>query len=193
MRVFLLIFLCLLTIGSTVPNITNWKDGKSGPDHIGIDQEFQGFKDMYVSEAMARGIKFTRPISIGFSKIGNDKTKDHPIGLCSYGYRWREIDIDVDYWNKSTWITKRSLLYHEMTHCFCEREHDWKDGVYPEVDSALGALRERYTEPFWKLPPGFMDDGCPASIMYPRVLSDECAQKHWPYYDNEMFEYCRPY
>lgn len=190
MRVFLPLFLCFFVLGSAVPTVNYWGHVKTKPDHVGIDDELRGFETIYKVEAAVHGIKFKTPVTIGFSNIKGKKGKGTIVGLCTYGKNFREIDVDVDFWNKSTWKTKRTLIYHEMTHCMCSRLHTWQNGEYPEVDSDIEVIIDR---PFYKDPPGMLSDDCPASIMYPYVVSDECVDKHWSYYQNEMFEKCSPY
>lgn len=193
MRKFLSAFLWSLIVGSAVPKIKDHNRAKTAPEHVGIAQEIYGFETMYVFDAMIHGLKFKSPVTMGFTtrkmKVGNETV----VGLCTYGKNFREIDIDLKYWNESTWTTKRTLIYHEMTHCLCTRFHTYKNGTYPEIDSTFKKIIARVQMPFYKNPPGFYPDKCPLSIMYPYVVSDECIAKHWPEYENEMFEGCNPY
>lgn len=176
-----------------MPKINDSHKAKTSPVHVGIDTEILAFEISYVGDAASHGIKFKKPVTMGFSEIKWKKGKGTVVGLCTYGKNFREIDIDPKYWAESSWETKRTLIYHEMTHCLCGRYHTWKDGTYPEADSDMELMRDMGPKPFYKRPPGFLDDECAASIMYPYVLSDECIAKHWPYYDSEMFEGCKPY
>lgn len=187
---FFPVFLCGLVFGSAVTSINPWNKTKTKPDHVGIVKEIQGFETMYSLEASLHGIYFKNHVSIGFSLIKNRKGKGTVVGLCTYGKKFREIDVDLKYWNESTWTTKRTLIYHEMTHCFCGRLHTFKNGIldefYPDAEDIKPG-------PFYMIQPGYLADGCPMSIMYPYVLGDDCVKSHWDLYDNEMFEGCSPY
>ncbi len=183
MTKFLPLFLCFFALGSSVPNVDPWGRTKKQPDHVGIEKEIVAFEIMYDFEARIRGIKFKTPVTIVVSSFKMKKGKGTVVGLCTYGKNFREIDINMQYWHKSTWMTKRTLIYHEMTHCFCGRFHTWSGGEYPDAEKMPKA----------PLQVGLLGDGCPASIMYPIVVSDDCVAKHWDMYDSEMFDGCNPY
>jgi hypothetical protein len=194
MRDFLPVFLCLSVITTIIPTIEDWQAQKIKPDHIGIAEELIKYELSYKTLALLHNIKFTNSVSIGFSVIKMKKGTKKVVGVCNYGKNFREIDIDIAYWNANSEITRRTLLYHEITHCLCGRDHDYGAGdKYPDVDTAVGALVTIIRQPFYKIPPGYMDDRCPMSIMHPYILSDECAIKHREVYDNEMFNRCIPY
>lgn len=189
MRKVSAVFLCFFIIGSIVPKVNPWHKPKTKPQHVGIDKEILAFKKMYAIDAAINGIKFKTPVTIGFNSIKHKKGKPTVIGLCTYGNNFREIDVDIKYWKESSWKSKRTLIYHEMTHCFCGRLHTFRDGTYPEAEE----IEKMGKAPFSMLTPGYLQDGCPASIMYPYILSDECVDRHWEMYDSEMFEGCNPY
>ncbi len=127
-------------------------------------------------------LEFSETVTIGFSKI----QKSNVIGTCSYGYGWREIDIDTEYWNNASWLSKVNLVYHELTHCYCFRDHDYSDG-------------KKYKDSFWGRifntddADGFLPDGCAKSIMHPSIQDDACFEKHYKHYVKEMFNRCDPY
>jgi len=189
MRKFSAVFLCFLIIGSIVAKVNPWHKPKTKPQHIGIDKEILSFRQMYALDAATNGITFSKPVTIGFNSIKRQKGKPTVIGLCTYGKNFREIDVDIKYWKESTWTSKRTLIYHEMTHCFCGRLHNFRGGTYPESDE----IEKMGMAKFYMVQPGYLADGCPMSIMYPYVLSDDCVNKHWDMYDDEMFDDCNPY
>lgn len=135
-------------------------------------------------------ITFTRPVTIGFKKI----KRGNAVGMCTYGGNWREIDIDIEYWlNNHSSAEKLALLYHELIHCYCTRGHDYGEGKdYPEgvqarIDRALRWLKEGGERP------GYWDDGCPTSLMYPVVIEQDCMLRHYHEYIKEMFDRCIPW
>ena|ERR1700677_1881457 len=193
MKRILPLFLCLFTFASTSPIKSSWDETKKKPDYIGIAQELRSYEIMYAIDAEIHGIKFKQPVTMGFKTTKMKLRKGSIVGLCTYGNYFREIDINQEYWDQSSWESKRTLIYHEMTHCMCGRQHTWRGGVYPE-DGPDNELRFRENRlKFYELPKGFLPDQCPASIMYPYVVSDECAIKHWSFYEDEMFDDCVPY
>ena len=74
-------------------------------------------------------------------------------------------------------------MWHELSHCYCERNHDYRGKKYDEGKAASSKGSGD----------SFYDNGCPRSIMYPIIVEDNCA---WTYYDEyvqEMFENCVRY
>lgn len=118
---------------------------------------------------------------------------DNAVGLCTYGPDWHEIDIDSDFWNRHDSSERLALIFHELTHCYCNRDHDWGSGIM-----YLDTEKERIAEAEeWQitggLKPGRFDDGCPYSLMYPIVVDSDCLLGHYSEYISEMFNRCRPY
>lgn len=111
--------------------------------------------------ARRQGLVFEKDPTLGFEPLNRPKQ----VGVCNLTPDWREVRLDPGYWKESTQITRRMLVYHELTHCYCGRDH-------------IAA----------KLP-----DGCPESVMDREILSDECTLAHLHYYELEMFADCNPY
>ena len=77
----------------------------------------------------------------------------------------RRIFISFPKYLELTPLERTSVVWHELAHCVTLREH---------VNV--------------KLP-----DACPASLMYPSLISYKCLDTHWDYYVREMFEYSNPF
>lgn len=152
-------------------------------------RELQIITNEYFKLSARNNIHFDRNVTMGFSKINSSKV----IGTCTFGSDFREIDIDSEYWKAAKWPTKVALVFHELTHCYCTRPHDFGDGtMYPDGSIRWIIQRIMLKQPFTPLrPAGFMDDNCPQSIMYPEVLSNTCFKKHYSYYVQEMFSRCK--
>jgi hypothetical protein len=194
MRSFLPIFLCFLIIGSTIPTVEDWRVSKTRPEYKGVDAKIQKYESEYKNLALARGIKFKNPVTIGFNTIKNKRRAGAVIGLCTCSKNFREIDVDRAYWNANSDQSRRVLVFHEMTHCLCGRDHDYKKGsLYPDADTIRSKIMESVEKVFYKMDPGILSDGCPMSIMYPLILTDECSLAHWDMYKKEMFNRCVPY
>lgn len=162
---------------------------KIAPEYQGVDERAQRLLEEYMWLSIQNNITFYNKVTIGFKKIGRDDV----VGLCTYGLTFREIDLDIDYWQNSTSSQKIALLFHELTHCLCHRGHDYSGyDKYPEsyTERLIQALE-------WKVKggpkPGFFDDGCPISLMYPIVVDDDCLRAHYDQYVKEMFSRCKPW
>lgn len=193
-----LIFLVLLSIyvliaGTVVGSLLSLRtDGqipvKEHPDYTGVDPKIAPIVDEYKSLATKHRIIFTDSVSVGFTDIKYQSV----VGVCNYGDNFREIDIDRHYWEVSTEETRRTLLFHELSHCYCLRNHDYgKDSPYPEATRSSRAKKD--SPLYFYVSEGFFVDGCPLSIMYPYVLNDACMSEHKPHYEDEMFDRCQPY
>lgn len=163
---------------------------KIKPDHTGIDPKIVNYHRYFIDLAKKQGIEFKKPISIGFKDL-----KGSTVGMCTYGISFREIDIDINFWNNSSEATKIILFFHEMTHCYCSRGHSYGSKAehnYPEdfVSNMIYDIKRHY---FKQKNTGFFDDNCPTSIMYPVILSDKCIFNHYEYYLKEMLNKCFPW
>jgi hypothetical protein len=175
MKLFkILILLSISLLSCSTIGIT----GKLVPEYKGIDPLVRSYYDEYIFLASQNGIKFFKPITIGMKDI--EDTKNLWIGMCNYGLGFREIDIDKSYWSHADALSKQALIYHELTHCLCNRyEHDYGDGkLYPEPNSNAPDIK------------GYYDDGCPLSIMHPTVAPSVCVSEHYEEYIKEMFDRC---
>lgn len=169
-----------------LPSCAHVKNTKLLPEYKGVDPKVRPIVDEYLWLSTQNNIVFTNIVTIGFKHINRGDI----VGLTTYGSYFREIDIDIDYWNHSTKITKMTLLYHELSHAYCHRKHDYgKNLPYPEEEATIFA--NTWSWHFKELAnPGYYTDGCPLSIMYPIILSNDCIKLHYNDYTKEMFDRC---
>jgi hypothetical protein len=163
------------------------------PIHIGVDRDLQPELIEYVKLAKNNGIKFKRPITMGFADIDVVMGTGRVVGICFNHSRFKEIDIDKKQWKDHSEISRKNLLFHELTHCLCGRGHDYGDGerYQPlEIEKVLDFI---HNWPFYVPRPGRYVDGCPLTIMYTHVLPDSCLQIHQTEYFTEMFNRCNPW
>lgn len=163
--------------------------GKIAPEYQGVDPRAQYAVDEFIAIAKIKGIEFTKPVTIGFNLIN----KDDVIGVCTYGGYFREIDLDIDFWNHRSKLSRLALVFHELTHCYCSRGHDFGEGkAYSEklTETWRIAMRTRSTK---KGTPGYWDDGCATTIMHPILANDDCLKEHYQEYIEEMFDRCEPW
>jgi len=183
MKSLLAVIIALLFFACGQPEV------KKQPDYAGIDKRAQKIHDEFVDLAKKQNIKFDKPVTIGFTHI----KRDDVAGQCTMSNQFREIDVDIDYWEHSTELRKRALLYHELGHCYCYRDHDYgKNKKYPEdVAKRIADAIDYYLGR--SLPKGYYLDGCPQSLMYPSVIDDECYVFHHNQYVKEIFDRCIPW
>jgi len=162
---------------------------KLAPEYKGVDPKAAKLIKEYKDLAKIQGIAFDKDVTVGFKEINNGNV----IGLCTYGWGWREIDIDSDWWYRSSEISRLALILHEADHCYCGRKHDYGNGImYPETK--IQKIREDIEWSFTRGPrAGRYEDGCPLSFMFPVILDDYCTTTHYSDYIIELFERCEPY
>lgn len=155
---------------------------KTHPEYKGVAPQAKPLVDEYLWLSAQNHIEFDAEVTVGFKHINYGAV----VGICNYGETWREIDIDVDYWNSSTNLTRAALLFHELTHCYCGRDHDFgKDQKYSDSETLRDLQAVRHA-------PGYFDDECPTSLMFPQVTPDDCMKAHYDQYVKEMFDRCEP-
>lgn len=175
---FLLEFAAILFLVSVVAHL---KQIRFYPHQKGVNPILTPYVDRWLGLAKNNGLEFKNTVNIGFKKV----TIDGAVGLCYYGSKFREIEIDPEYWNRISYISKTVLVWHELSHCYCKRDHDYdKDKVYPtpkEIESQGKKIE------------GYYKDKCPLSLMYPIVVDELCFVMHSDDYAREQFQRCEPY
>jgi hypothetical protein len=191
-RLFLLLFV-LFSCSCNESKVPKLKD-RFTPHYIGIDSRAKPIVYDYVKLAQSHDIKLTKPVTVGFTNIKAGQV----IGVCyrNWGRSIREIDLDTGWWNENSKASRKMLLFHELTHCLCNRPHDYADGTpyesIPIEDTVAWISRWTRKLPFYAALPGRYADGCPLSIMYPRIPSTFCIEHHQREYLDEMFNRCDP-
>jgi hypothetical protein len=165
------------------------KIAKIKPEYTGVDPQLQSYVNEFIELAKIHDIRFYNKVTVGFKKVNEGNI----IGVCHYGAFFREVDIDMDFWQNANEMDRLSLIFHELTHCYCERRHDFgKNDVYPKN------RLERY-KAYWRhlmygdKSYGYLKDGCPKSLMHPSLLDARCMYAHYDVYVAEMFERCDPW
>lgn len=138
----------------------------------------------YQTLGRAHGVKFTHATFIGFDHI----KEKNVIGWCKYAEDSRTILIDANFYLRAPPDIRRTLIFHELTHCLCSRDHDYDKGqkYFPAIIEQI--LLKSYK--FYDIRPGYYPDECPLSIMHPIIVENRCVQKHKAEYDEEMFHRC---
>lgn len=166
------------------------KAEKQGPVHKlpVTDPELKAINDEFIRLSIENKVVFTKPVTMGFSEI----KKDNVIGQCTVAETWREIDVESTTWGDLSWKRKVILIFHEMIHCHCGRGHDHGDGV-PYPNEIIARILEQMTTatPLVSKPTGYLQDGCPSSLMHPVIISEWCINEHYKHYVKEMFNRCK--
>ena len=160
-----------------------------GTKDKGVDIRADSLYREYMKLSTDKHIVFKKKVSVVFGHLD----KIGAVGVCERGETYRKIEVDINYWNKTTKTKQMILLFHELNHCYCGRNHDYGNGIpYPEA--AATAANTPFTIIGRDMEDkGFFDDGCPVSLMYPQILKDSCTRAHYSEYIEEMFKRCRPY
>jgi len=129
--------------------------------HKAIDPEMK----KYVYD-FSKEVKKLHKVRIGFKDIKLKIGKGSIIGMCTFSVYplGPEIDIDIKYWKRATPLERRSLIYHELTHCYCNSLFHTDDIM--------------------------SNDSCPVSIMYPSAFDEQCLKQYWYEYMVDLREIC---
>ena len=176
-KLVLLITMLMLYSCSTYPRIsTNQK---------GVDPVFKPYVEDYrIIIGKDKYEEKFKKLHINFAVLDGDT-----VGRCWWlGNGGFEIEIDTDWWQRNMFYgdERKFVMYHELEHCMRYRLHTNRVN---EIDSVIDFLDEMgyYLGVIPK--PGYLKDGCPASLMHSHVMSPTCRQKHYVYYIEEMMNY----
>jgi hypothetical protein len=148
-----------------------------------IDPEFMDFVNDFVIRSEGQiGNAHVRKLSMQFANL-----EGSTIGVCYWQRPWEpyiRVEIDRAYWHTEDVFHQWSLIFHELGHCLCNREHTLnpRSWVVQWLDS-LNIRHQRH----WTFP-----DGCPRSVMNPTDFSSECVAQHQEEYIREIFSGCQP-
>ena len=92
--------------------------------------------------------------------INFESLDGNTVGLCGYRNGKIFILIDPDYWLKSTELEKLQLFFHELGHCHLGRGH----------------YNLKYS------------DECPISFMHKTTFDNDCIDRHFDAYIEELFK-----
>ena len=97
--------------------------GCNSADDLETDPELEPYFDLFAEEALKYGISVdyeARRIEGLIQDIPNASIQ----GQCFRNEeRPNKVVIDVNYWNNATEAEKEFIIFHELGHCFLEREH----------------------------------------------------------------------
>jgi Zn-dependent peptidase ImmA (M78 family) len=91
-----------------------------------IHEELSPFFISFEEEASIRGLE----VSLADSHIGGriEHIEDDIVGQCWQNSQQGYIIIDMNYWLNASTMDKEFIVFHELGHCYLQREHlDTKD------------------------------------------------------------------
>lgn len=154
-----------------------------------IEPKFQYEVIEFINDSQGKvTVKIVNPLSMKEASLAwsDPKSDERTIGLC-----WwlplgpNRVEIDKLFWEYGSSVSKKALIYHELGHCVCNRDHVPPNSAKWLTDF-LDSLQIRHVRAV-ELP-----DGCPKSLMNPVMPDDACLQRHWGLYKDELFKTCVP-
>ena len=174
MKIFIFSLLIFITSCSALPRVAHYQKG--------IDPTFKPYIESYrniIGEKKYQN-KFDN-LSMNFKNL-----EGNAVGKCWWllngGF---EIEVDTSWWYNNMFDSKAKefLTYHELEHCIRYRMHtDRKHKIetivdfFEEIGYYLGIISKS----------GYLEDGCPASLMHSHVMDYRCREKHYLYYIKEL-------
>jgi hypothetical protein len=95
-----------------------------------------------------------------------------------------EILVDSTFWDLNTQEKKEVLIFHELGHCLCWLGHEHFEGDYSKGENAPKDKKARHKK-------GFLEDGCPVTVMHPNVMPTSCYERHKEHYRWELRLRCQ--
>lgn len=92
-------------------------------DTIETDAELQPYFDIFTKEASARGYTVDYEAA-RIEGLLQDIPNANIQGQCFRNEsKPRKVIIDVNYWNNADEFEKQFIIFHELGHCFLDRDH----------------------------------------------------------------------
>lgn len=159
------------------------------PKKRGVDPAFNPYIKEYYSIINFKNkthkdvyVKRIKNLSMNFTEL-----EEATIGRCYWLLNGElEIEVDKKYWDRSGFLSKKFLVYHELEHCIRNRSHTHD---MPEPNS-INAYIDYLIRWLGIIPKkDYFSDGCPNSIMHPNDVGDWCHYNHYNKYIEEMMDY----
>ena len=150
-------------------------------DYDEVHEEFTPYiqEFIYASQGKVSKRKFDG-FTMGFRDYDEDVST---VGTCHPAAF--EVDISREWWADNVSQSKRiELVFHELGHCVLRRGHTQKPtgsswmAFWERIGFKIGMFEEK----------GLLPDKCPASFMHPYTFSEECINRHFNYYIEELFK-----
>lgn len=128
-----------------------------------IDNGLKSYYNDFKKQAAFYNVKYRTKLSAIYFSYN---LPNNVAGQCSYSIFVRTLTVNANTWNTLTEEQKAMVVYHELGHCYLQREH---------IDET-----QRFNLLYSKV--------CPKSIMYPNVdIIQDCLVDNWEYYMLELY------
>ena len=103
----------------------------------------------FEQEAQRRGFDYNLN-ALRISGMIDQIHEDNVAGSCRYGSHIdNEVTIDIDFWNRSSYLLREFVVFHELGHCVLLRGHDESTDIQGRclsiMRSGLTNCRDTYT------------------------------------------------
>lgn len=90
----------------------------------GVDERLWIYFDRFEQEGQARGLDIDL-VATQITGVINDLEGEHVAGQCTTygGARPNRVTLDTDFWEGSSDLFKEFIIFHELGHCFLNRDH----------------------------------------------------------------------
>ncbi len=116
-----------------------------------VDERLWPFFESFELEAAERGVEVDLR-EAGISGKIRPIAEEHVAGRCSYIpniISSGNVTVDAEFWDNSSSIFKEFIVFHELGHCYLNRDHredaDAQGACISLMRSGLGTCRDNYT------------------------------------------------
>lgn len=114
-----------------------------------VESELWPHFSAFEQEAQRRGFDFDLN-ALRISGMVDQIHEDNVAGSCRYGSHIdNEVTIDVDFWNRSSYLLREFVVFHELGHCVLLRDHNESSDVQGRclsiMRSGLTNCRDSYS------------------------------------------------
>ena len=92
-------------------------------DNVETDPELTPFFEIFAAEAESRGIQVDF-LAERIEGLIQDISDPSIQGQCFFNEKKpKKVIIDFNYWNNASFAEKEFIIFHELGHCFLDRDH----------------------------------------------------------------------
>jgi hypothetical protein len=138
--------------------------------------------ETFVSEFRDHAKKLNYPLENYeiFTKFADLKSKStHILGQCQIYTDDRLVLVDESFWQSASADDKRTLIYHELGHCYLNRSHRtlYYQGPFAHYDQGLVPHWDESTHLYW-----------PISLMHKSLVKADMVNAEFAFYIRELFD-----
>lgn len=97
-------------------------------EYIEVDSRLWDYFSSFEEEAASRGININlRDLEI--TGVIENISEDGIAGTCQYGRHIHHVTIDLGYWNRSSFLGREMVVFHELGHCALDLGHQEMEDI----------------------------------------------------------------